>query len=202
MPSPIAADASSAAIKPLPLLPTQQLACPVHTPYQDEPAQDMSPPSLSLQPPVYQSRPSPQYRPYTDLPSPSEALSPIRPTGNDDVPLAHLLLPEQAPAQAPAYSYSQDYHLSPEYPLEAPPSYSAAVRQAYHDNLIQNVLPGRLHDVLAAGVDEESGIDMDEGDDISYSVERVVTMLIVAIVLLLMSGLFGWLALGSGMWEP
>jgi hypothetical protein len=41
-------------------------------------------------------------------------------------------------------------------------------------------------------------------DDVRYSVEKVVAMFVVAALLLIVSGVLGWLALGSGImeWKP
>jgi hypothetical protein len=48
--------------------------------------------------------------------------------------------------------------------------------------------------------DEESQLDLDMArpDDLRHDVERVVAMFVVAAVLLVVSGVLGWLALGSG----
>jgi hypothetical protein len=52
-------------------------------------------------------------------------------------------------------------------------------------------------------VDEESLLDMDmdmiRPDDVRYRVEKVVAMVVVAVLLLVVSGVLGWLALGSGL---
>jgi hypothetical protein len=38
-------------------------------------------------------------------------------------------------------------------------------------------------------------------DDVRYNVEKVVAMFVVAALLLIVSGVLGWLALGSGIME-
>lgn len=161
-------------------------------PYRDDPSAPTSPctpqpvtrTTLSVQPPQY----SPAFRPYSDLPSPSEAASPTTPHRfDDDVPLARLIAHSQADAQqAPAYSY----------PLEAPPSYAIAVRQSFRDTLQQHFPNG-----TASEIDEESGVEMLGPDELAHSIEKVVAMLTVAIVLLVLSGIMGWLALGAGLWD-
>lgn len=117
------------------------------------------------------------YQPYSDTP----------PTPNDDdVPLAHLILQPQI--------YSQHYSLEPPYPLEAPPSYSVAVRQSFRDTLIQYIPQGPS----AVDTDEEAGVEIVRADDVRHSVEKVVAMFVVASLLLIISAVLGWLALGSG----
>lgn len=107
------------------------------------------------------------------------------------MPLANLLY---------THSYSHSTETSwplhdPSYPAEAPPSYAIAVRQSYRDTLTL-YLPGPHRDS-----DEESqaGVDYIGADDVRHSVEKVVAMFVVAMFLLIASGVLGWLALGSGM---
>ncbi|KAH7339198.1 hypothetical protein BKA66DRAFT_507044 [Pyrenochaeta sp. MPI-SDFR-AT-0127] len=194
-PSPVSSD-PSATLKPLPALPAQAPAYTEVAPYRDEPSVTESHParghrpSLSLHLPHYQHHQI-AYRPYTDLPSPSEAPSPSSTIDDDDVPLAHLLL------QSQAYPHPQAYSIEVSYPLEAPPSYSVAVRQSYRDTLVLHIPrgPPNQHQV-----DEESGVELARADDVRHSVEKVVAMFVVASLLLIISAVFGWLALGSGMW--
>lgn len=72
------------------------------------------------------------------------------------------------------------------------------MRQAYRDTLIQYI-PGP-----ASGpnnIDEEAGLELEllGEDEVRHSVERVVAMFVVASLLLVISGVMGWLALGSGL---
>lgn len=48
-------------------------------------------------------------------------------------------------------------------------------------------------------IDEETGEVVGRTDDVRHSVEKVVAMFVVAIVLLVVSGVLMWLALGSGL---
>lgn len=107
------------------------------------------------------------------------------------MPLANLLY---------THSYSHSTETSwplhdPLYPAEAPPSYAIAVRQSYRDTLTL-YLPGPRQDS-----DEESqaGADYFGEDDVRHNVEKAVAMFVVAMMLLIASGVLGWLALGSGM---
>ncbi|KAF1844280.1 uncharacterized protein K460DRAFT_317634 [Cucurbitaria berberidis CBS 394.84] len=194
--SPVSSDLSST-IKPLPSLPIPSYTAEDEQPYHDEPPTptETSPTqthtvSRSSHPPRYQTRHI-SHRPYTDIPpSPSEAPPP---SFDDDVPLAHLFLQPQA------YRFETSYPQEA-YPLEAPPSYSVAVRQAYRDTLVQYIPNGQHdpRDAILVEIDEESGIDIVRGDDVTHSVERVVAMFVVACLLLVMAAVLGWLALGSG----
>ncbi|KAH9869945.1 hypothetical protein J1614_006866 [Plenodomus biglobosus] len=158
-------------------------------PYRDDPQipTTIAPrthPIPSQTPPTHAQRPHhidlpAQPHPYTDAST--------LPTPNDDgVPLAHLLV-----HPAPHHLTAQDF-----YPLEAPPPYSAAVRET----LIHHVPPHRVHIPRDDG-DEEAGwgLDMERPDDVRHDVEKVVAMFVVASLLLMVSGVLGWLALGSGL---
>lgn len=194
-PSPVPSD-PSATVKPLPALPAQAPAYADAAPYRDDPTLAESQPrrshrpSLSVHTTHYEDHQI-AYRPYTDLPSPSEAPSPASATSDDDVPLAHLLLHSQA------YPRPQAYAIDVSYPLEAPPSYSTVVRQSYRDTLVLHIPTGSHN---PHEVDEEAGLEIARPDDVRHSVEKVVAMFVVASLLLIISGVFGWLALGSGMW--
>lgn len=48
-------------------------------------------------------------------------------------------------------------------------------------------------------IDEETGEVLGRTDDVRHSVEKVVAMFVVAIVLLVVSGVLMWLALGAGL---
>jgi putative exporter of polyketide antibiotics len=51
-------------------------------------------------------------------------------------------------------------------------------------------------------VDEESGVvELVRADDVRHSVENVVAIFVVASLLLIVAGVLGWLALGSGVFE-
>jgi hypothetical protein len=126
------------------------------------------------------------YQPYTDTSPPHTPIA-------DDVPLAHLLSTHTY-AQSTEFSIQSDDAL---YPADAPPSYAIAVRQSYRDTLIQYI-PSSQHDSRVEE-DEESqlGIDATRPDDVRYSVERIVAMFVVALLLLVVSGVLAWLALGN-----
>jgi hypothetical protein len=47
-------------------------------------------------------------------------------------------------------------------------------------------------------IDEESGEVVSRTDDVRHSVEKVVAMFVVAGLLLILSGVLAWLALGMG----
>ena len=127
-----------------------------------------------------QSRREQIFQPYTDLSPPSSPDA-------DDVPLAQLI-------SAHMYSESED----DSYPGEAPPPYAIAVRQSFRDTLIQHI-PRSQHDAREIDEESEVGIEIARPDDVRYSVEKVVAMFIVAIILFMISGILGWVALGSGM---
>ncbi|KAF1914593.1 hypothetical protein BDU57DRAFT_549732 [Ampelomyces quisqualis] len=114
-----------------------------------------------------------QREPYTDT------LTPLTPNDDENIPLAHLLL-------------------NP-YPHEAPPSYSVAVRQtlSHRDTLVQYIPSTSLRPVLIE-IDDESGEVLSRTDDVRHSVEKVVAMFVVAGLLLILSGVLAWLAVGSG----
>ncbi|EUC39118.1 hypothetical protein COCCADRAFT_21548 [Bipolaris zeicola 26-R-13] len=117
--------------------------------------------------------------PYSDLPS--------RPASPDDVPLAYLVT---------AQTYLEDSDAS--CTGEAPPSYAVAVRQSYRDTLIQYIPPGQEG---YGDVDDESeiGVDMERPDDVRYSVERIAAMFVVAFILLVVSGVLGWMVLNGAL---
>ncbi|KAJ4373293.1 hypothetical protein N0V83_003587 [Neocucurbitaria cava] len=213
--SPATSD-SSTTIKPLPALPTQT---PRYNevdegsdreeedddneeddePYRDEPAT----PTESYpthNPPQYRRHHHPSYQPYTDFPT-SPSGSALLNASDDDVPLAHLLLqPQTYHISSTSYS-SFPPHIP--YPLEAPPSYSVAVRQSYRDTLIQHIPSGQQQrdprDPILVEIDEEAGLEMMRADDVRHSVEKVVAMFVVASLLLVIAAVLGWLALGSGL---
>lgn len=169
-------------------------------PYRDDPPTPThsTPPTTShSQPPTYYHHP----QPYTDSPP----LTP-GPHGSDDenIPLAHFL---QHPAA---------------YPADAPPSYNVAIRQTatYRDTLVQYIPPPPhylhhnqrqasryaqfMRGQIVIDVDEETGLagERDEDDeDMRYSVEKIVAMFVTAGLLLVLSGVLGWLAFGSGLFS-
>jgi hypothetical protein len=136
-----------------------------------------------------QSGENSRYQSYTD--------SPPQTPDADDVPLAHLLLSTHS--QSHSLEASFPVH-DPSYPSEAPPPYAIAVRQSYRDTLVQYV-PRSHH--ASRDTDEESQLDLEmlRPDDVRHSVEKVVAMFVVAALLLIVSGVLGWLALGSGLME-
>ncbi|KAF2845945.1 hypothetical protein T440DRAFT_472252 [Plenodomus tracheiphilus IPT5] len=177
-------------------------------PYHDDPP---SHPHPQPQPRIqthHIALPPPRPHPYTDLSHP--------PTPNDDdVPLAHLI---PNPIPFPAHS---------PYPIDAPPPYTVAIHQAYHDTqtLIHYTPPHQLQThgarhnsdaeearqlelrlsrvfgdaVVDVDADEELGLGWGRGlDDVRHGVEKVVAMFVVAAFLLMVAGVLGWLALGSG----
>jgi hypothetical protein len=50
-------------------------------------------------------------------------------------------------------------------------------------------------------IDEETGEVLSRTDDVRHSVEKMVAMFVVAGMLLVLSGVLAWLAVGSGVWE-
>ncbi|CAA9960728.1 hypothetical protein CFE70_004102 [Pyrenophora teres f. teres 0-1] len=180
---------SSTTIKPLPSIP-HIVPYTDEEPYRDDPTAHAPTPTASSSPPtrsripeyLQPSREPPRYQAYSDSPPPTPAAG--------DVPLANLLYTH-------TYSHSTETSwplIDSSYPAEAPPSYAIAVRQSYRDTLTL-YLPGPHQDS-----DEESqaGMDYMAADDIRHNVEKVVAMFVVAMMLLLASGVLGWLALGSG----
>ncbi|EOA85221.1 hypothetical protein ACJQWK_06854 [Exserohilum turcicum] len=127
-----------------------------------------------------QSRREATFQPYSD------AWRPSSPDG-DDVPLGQLIITHM-------YAEPED----DSYGGEAPPPYAIAVRQSFRETLIQHI-PHSQHE--AGEVDEESevGIEIARPDDVRYSVERMVAMVVVAIILFVISGILAWLALGRRM---
>ncbi|KAH7406803.1 hypothetical protein DE146DRAFT_648462 [Phaeosphaeria sp. MPI-PUGE-AT-0046c] len=179
---------SISTIKPLPALP-HQTSPPTYEPYRDDPSDTSyrDDPSNSSSPTPQPQQPR-QQRPYTDI---SPPLTPIpTPLADDEnIPLAHLLLTPNP------------------YPHEAPPSYAVAIRQTHsrRDTLIQYIPSddhaGFRNTVLrnvVVDVDEETGEVVGRTDDVRHAVEKVVAMFVVAIILLVLSGVLMWLALGSG----
>jgi hypothetical protein len=183
--SPSSSD-SSATIKPLPATPPPYAD---EEPYRDDPSppSEATPPTRQTSSSTHdrQSRCSLRYQPYTD--------SPPQTPDADDVPLAHLLS---------THTYTQSTQVSHQpndalYPADAPPPYAIAVRQSYRDTLIQYIPRGQH---ASPDADEESqvGVDLLRPDDVRYSIEKIVAMFVVALLLLVVSGVLAWLALGSG----
>lgn len=91
---------------------------------------------------------------------------------DDDVPLAQLC-----------------------YPSEAPPSYDVVVRESFRTTLIQQV---RSTTSLPNEVDEEAAAAFGEGgaraDDVRFTVEKVVAAIIVSMLLLMVAALLALVA--------
>lgn len=146
---------------------------------------------------LQQQYPAPPFTPYTDTP----------PTpGADDVPLAHLIpsSPFYAAAQAHIQAQAQAHaHLLSEagYPLEAPPPYALAVRQTtFHRETLIQIPRDPFAAYLGREGDEEAGmLDPEAEEARRHTLENVVAMFVVATMLLVVAGMFGWLAWGSGM---
>jgi hypothetical protein len=83
------------------------------------------------------------------------------------------------------------------YPADAPPPYAIAVRQSYRDTLVQYIPRGE-HETRSEDEESQLGVDVARPDDVRYSVENMVAMFVVAILLLVVSGVLAWLAFGSG----
>jgi hypothetical protein len=169
--------ASSATIKPLPALPPQ---APVFEPYRDDPSPQAHANTHAQQHYTHQQQYAHNYQqPYTDTPLTPGPGHPSHET-DDNIPLAHLLLPV--------------------YPTEAPPSYSVAVRQIHstRDTLIQYIPShaSRMRPVVVE-IDEESGEVVGRTDDVRHSVEKVVAMFIVAGLLLVLGACLAWVGLGG-----
>ncbi|KAG9187269.1 hypothetical protein G6011_05140 [Alternaria panax] len=188
--SPSSSD-SSATIKPLPAIPHMPPPYADDEPYRDDPpTPSEGTPSTRLQTTAPTHHPQSQhsllYRPYTDSTPPHTPIA-------DDVPLAHLI-------STHTYAQSTEFSSQPNdafYPADAPPPYAIAVRQSYRDTLVQYI-PSSGHDSRVAE-DEESqlGMDVARPDDVRYSIEKIVAMFVVALLLLVVSGILGWLALGN-----
>lgn len=190
---------SISTIKPLPALPHEN-APPTYEAYRDDPSDepyrdDPSATTASSPPQQQLHHHHQQQRPYTNISPPLTPLATPLPD-DDNIPLAHLLLTPNP------------------YPLEAPPSYAVAIRQtrSRRDTLIQYI-PSSAHEAGQQGtllhgnslrsvivdIDEETGEVLGRTDDVRHSVEKVVAMFVVAIVLLVVSGVLMWLALGAGL---
>ncbi|KAF1998351.1 hypothetical protein P154DRAFT_495342 [Amniculicola lignicola CBS 123094] len=89
---------------------------------------------------------------------------------DDDVPLAHLY----------------------PYPNEAPPAYHVAVRQSYRDTLIAHIPSTSIGSLEDEEADWGSGDE--RPDDVRFAVEKIVTMLVIAFVMLGLAGFFLWMA--------
>jgi hypothetical protein len=76
-----------------------------------------------------------------------------------------------------------------------------AVRQthSYRDTLIQYIPSDERGASVVIEIDEESGEVISRTDDVRHSVEKVVAMFVVAGLLLILSGVLAWLAMGSGL---
>jgi hypothetical protein len=122
------------------------------------------------------------------IPQPYSDLSPPASPDVDDVPLAHLITTQ-------TYLQATDASCAG----EAPPSYAIAVRQCYRETLIQHI-PHSREGFRDMDEESEMGVEMARPDDVRYSVERIVAMFVVAIILLVVSGVLGWMVL-SGMLE-
>ncbi|KAF2874151.1 hypothetical protein BDV95DRAFT_592272 [Massariosphaeria phaeospora] len=158
--------------KALPSLPDDDAPPPFLEPYRDDPAAASEQPHTFVFHAIYPHRAAShtlnrhlqiQIPPYTDA-------DPLA-SHDDDVPLAHLY----------------------PYPTEAPPSYNTVVRQSYRDTLIQHIPSHSIStSSTSADTDLETGVELERADDMRFGVERVVAMLVVALVLLLISGVMAW----------
>lgn len=75
------------------------------------------------------------------------------------------------------------------------------MRQAYRETLLHYV-PGTLYIPRDAVADEEAGVETaGAAEDVSHSIENVVAMFVVASLLLIISAVMGWLAIGSGLFS-
>lgn len=187
------ASSSDTTSKPYRILPHQTPPSPYsdELPYRDDPPSSPAAAIHAETSPVYPPHhhitlPTPPYAFYTDASIPPTPNN----NNNDDVPLAHLHV-HPTPLQLSAQEF---------YPLEAPPAYSVAIGQthessiAYYANYgVYIARQGRPMD----NVDEEASLE--EGfNDAGHSVEKAVAMFVVATMLLVLSAVLGWLALGSG----
>ncbi|KAF2827869.1 hypothetical protein CC86DRAFT_465698 [Ophiobolus disseminans] len=158
---------SSTTIKPLPPLP---VSTTFTEPYRDDPSEPTNH--------TYRDDPS---SPPHNIPHFYTDSTPLSTPTDENIPLAHFL------------------HT---YPAEAPPSYSVAIRQT-RDTLIQYIPNNTYTPQYVHGrnvffeIDEESGEVVGRTDDVRHGVEKVVAMFVVAIVLLVLSGILAWMALGG-----
>ncbi|KAH7066691.1 hypothetical protein BKA63DRAFT_425295, partial [Paraphoma chrysanthemicola] len=166
---------SDTTIKPLPALPPNAPAYSDTEPYQDDPHHIYSdaPAPHQSAPPTHHQHASSQQHQHT------QPYTDATDIDTDNIPLAHLL------------------HLNAIYPTESPPSYSVAIRetQTHRDTLIQYIPPPNPK------FDPESGEVVARTDDVRHSVEKVVAMFVVAIVLLVLSGVMAWMVVGSGLFR-
>jgi len=186
------ATSSDSTSKPYRILPhqTQPPAYSDEQPYRDDPPsataaaiQAQTSPAYTPPPRHHMTLPPRPYAFYTDASIPSTP-------NNDDVPLAHLHM-HPTPLQLSAQEF---------YPLEAPPAYSVAIGQSHDSSIAYYVNYGAYGARQGAFMDgdEEAGPD-EEVDDAEHSVEKAVAMFVVASMLLVLSAVLAWLALGSGL---
>lgn len=171
-----------------------------HEPYRDTPISPRaSSPALSSRPSTPEAQtsipaepPSSIDEPYRDDPSAAAQLALVPSL----CPQPYRAAPDAMPAPVffPPYSDSENdddvplAHLYP-YPTEAPPAYNVVVGQSYRDTLISHI-PSGSYDSRTS--DEEAVVGQREADDLRFSIERIVAMIVVALVLLLITGIFVW----------
>lgn len=122
----------------------------------------------------------PLFTPYSDNSPISTPASDENEDPDDNVPLAYL------------------------YPSEAPPSYIAAVTQAYHGTLISHIR-SRSESITASTVSTERALDDGESGFISsesqeearFKVQKIVAMLVVAFVLFVLGGVVALFVAGA-----
>ncbi|KAH7080943.1 hypothetical protein FB567DRAFT_116576 [Paraphoma chrysanthemicola] len=201
---------SETTIKPLPALPPNAPAYSDTEPYQDDPHNvaynsgdsyrddPHDRPYRDDESEIYSDAPAPHQQPSSQQHQHTQPYTDTPDIDTDNIPLAHLL------------------HLNAIYPTESPPSYSVAIRetQTHRDTLIQYIPPpnpsstppshyqsqAHYRPVLIE-FDPESGEVVARTDDVRHSVEKVVAMFVVAIVLLVLSGVMAWMVVGSGLFR-
>ena len=167
--------------KPLPSLPVGAPTEPI-VPYRDDPS-----PSAPTNVPTIAAPTPRRYRSSTTTSTrrvqhagiqlfytPYRDVPPV--PNDEDVPLAHL------------YSY----------PTEAPPPYQVAVRESYRETLVQHMPSSNVYNNVH---DEEAGIDVNQPDDVRFTVEKFVAAIIVSMVLLIIASFLALIAISGFNWK-
>jgi len=140
----------------------------------------------------------PPQQPYLDSPTSASPNSSTSSTTIKPLPALPPHTPYRDDPHTPPQRYTDDEHddniplahLLHSYPSEAPPSYSVAVRQSH-----EQYVP-RTRSVVVE-IDPETGEVVSRTDDVRHSMEKVAAMFVVAVVLLVLSGVFVWMAFGG-----
>ncbi|KAL6706002.1 hypothetical protein ACN47E_006104 [Coniothyrium glycines] len=158
-------------------------------PYTDTPAASPHQPPKPLPDlPPYSPRAPYRDDPSAPHPAPPHVLASETPYSDTPPTLSHPLSTHTETHTIPLA------HLVP--PLDLPPSYATAIHLAYRDTLRPHMSlalapprgPSPSHDAEAGHL-----AWAERPDDVRHAVEKVVAMFVVASVLLVVSGVLGWL---------